>query len=887
MPNLISMNTRSSLRVVVVIRAVVVIIATFIGSPSKGLSAVDAADFAEAERQFLAGQYEAAELIAAAEVERGVWNERWPRLLIQCQLTTGKYAEALKTYNTAIDRFPTSLTLRMQGLEVLRQNNLLDLAAQSNARILQLLQAAPTRFASHDNVIATGRYFAERGNDARQILKLFYDRVRDANPKLIEVYIATAELALQKSDFKVAAETLQQAQRVGTSDPRVAYLLARAWEPSDSEKAAEAISVALEQNPNHIPSLLFVAEHAIDREQYDLAESTVQEVLAINRHQQQALALLAVLAHLRGNYEIESLMRATALSTWKRNPQVDHLIGRKLSQKYRFEEGADYQRRALQFDPNYNPARFQLAQDLLRLGQDDDGWEMAHRVAEEDDYNVIAHNLITLHDRLKSFSVIEAGNLHVRMDRQEAEIYGDSVLKLLTEAQGVLCKKYDIEPTAPIVVEIFPEQKDFAIRTFGLPGGTGYLGVCFGRVITANSPASQGPRPSNWQSVLWHEFCHVVTLEKTKNRMPRWLSEGISVYEERQRDPAWGESMTPQYRAMLLDENLTPVSNLSAAFLSPPSPTHLLFAYFESSLVVEFLIERYGQDALKQILSDLGDGLMINDALVRSVGSVDKLDSEFADYARQQAESFAPEVDWSKEGLPETGSVDELQAWAEDHPDNYWALRGIAEARIAIEQYEQARTPLERLRDLGAVTSERGGPLEMLARVYRELGHSQEEQATLEKVVELSSDALPGLRRLMEMAVEQENWNQLANYAQQFLSINPLVPTGHKQLAMAAEHLDRPLDTVRALRALGTIEPVDPAAIDYRLGRALAAMNQTDLAKHHVLRAIEEAPRYRDAHRLLLQLTEKPTQPPQSQPPQSQPPSNDESPATEQAEESL
>ncbi|TWU38807.1 hypothetical protein Q31b_38850 [Novipirellula aureliae] len=886
MPNFICKNTQSSLRVFIVI------IGTIIGSLSAGLSAVHAADIAEAERHYFAGQYEAAELIAAAEVERGVWNERWPRLLIQCQLTTGKYAEALETYNAAIERFPTSLTLRMQGLEVLRQNNQLDLAADSNARILQLLQAAPTRFASHDNIIATGRYFAERGNDARQILKLFYDRVRDADPTFIEVYIATAELALQKSDFKVAAETLQQAQRVGTSDPRVAYLLARAWEPSDSEKAAEAISVALEQNPNHIPSLLFIAEHAIDREQYDLAESTVQEVLAINRYQQEALALLAVLAHLRGKYDIESLMRASALRTWKRNPQVDHLIGRKLSQKYRFEEGANYQRRALEFDPNYSPARFQLAQDLLRLGHDDDGWEMAHQVAEEDEYNVVAHNLITLHDRLKNFRIMEAGDIHVRMDPHEAEIYGDSVLELLTEAQAVLCKKYDIEPTAPIVVEIFPEQKDFAIRTFGLPGGSGYLGVCFGRVITANSPASQGPRPSNWQSVLWHEFCHVVTLEKTKNRMPRWLSEGISVYEERQRDPSWGESMTPQYRAMLMDKNLTPVSQLSAAFLSPPSPIHLQFAYFESSLVIEFLVERHGQDALKQILSDLGDGLMINDALVRSVGSMDRLDSEFADYARQRAEAFAPEVDWSKEGLPETGSVDELQAWAEQHQDNYWALRGIAEACIVSEQYEQARTPLERLRDLGAVTAERGGPLEMLARVYRELGQSEEEHTTLEKIVELSSDALPALRRLMEMAAEQENWTQVANYAQQVLSINPLMPTGHEQMAMAAEYLDRPADTVRSLRALGSMVPVDPAAVDYRLARAFAAMDQTDRAKHHVLRAIEEAPRYRDAYRLLLQLTEKPSQPANSQPANSQPansqPANhDELPAADPVKESL
>ncbi len=871
-------NPRFSLRVVAVLGA------TLCCSLSIGFSAVSAADFSEAQRQFFEGQYENAEAVAAVEVERGTWNERWPRLLIDCQLTTGQYADALQTYDAAIERYPSSLTLRMQGLEVMRYNSLPELAAESNARILRLVQTAPARFASRENLVAAGQYFSERGEDARQILKLFYDRVREGDPTFIESYIATAELALQKGDFKVAAETLQQAERIGTTDPRVAYLLARAWEPSDPEKASEAISEALKQNPNHIPSLLFVASHAIDREQYDAAESTLQEILGINPHEQQAWALRAVLAHLQGNSDIEALMRAAALSTWADNPQVDHLIGRKLSQKYRFKEGSEYQRQALKLDPAYTPARFQLAQDLLRLGSDDVGWKLAHQVAWEDEYNVIAHNLITLHDRLTKFSVLEMGDIHVRMDRQEAEIYGEAVLELLTEAEAVLCKKYDVEPTAPIVVEIFPEQKDFAIRTFGLPGGAGFLGVCFGRVITANSPASQGPRPSNWRSVLWHEFCHVVTLEKTKNRMPRWLSEGISVYEERQRDPSWGESMTPQYREMLVDETLTPVSNLSAAFLNPPSPTHLQFAYFESSLVVEFLIERHGMDALKQILSDLGGGLPINDALVRAVGSLGKLDSQFADYARQRAESFAPDVDWSKGELPEKMSIEQLEEWVEQHPDNYWGLRGLAEARFSANQWEEARAPLERLRELGAVTAERGGPLEMLADVYRETDQPERECETLQKIVSLSSDALPALRRLMEMAVENEDWEQLSDYAGLVLSINPLLPTGHEQLAQAAEHLDRPADTVRSLHALASMDPIDPAAVDFRIAQALATMGETARAKHHVLRALEEAPRYRDAHRLLLQLAEPPS--PARSEGESPAPSEDESPVTELTEES-
>ncbi|GAA5507002.1 beta-barrel assembly-enhancing protease [Novipirellula caenicola] len=813
-------------------------------------------DLESAQNQFRTGKYKAAEAVAFAAVESGIWNERWPRLLIQCQLEQGKYAEALQTYDTAIRRYPTSMTLRLLGLEAIRFNNLSERSEEERKRFFQLLQSSPLRFASRDSLIAAGRYFVDEGEDARQVLEMFYDRVRDSNPDFLEAYIATAELALEKGDYKVAAETLAEAERIDDTDPRTSYLKARAFESSDAKVTAAALQQALELNPNHIPSLLMLAELALDRELYDDAKSSIAQVLKINPSEPDAWALQSVIAHLEGDPKREQEMRRKALSTWHENPRVDYLIGSKLSQKYRFAEGAAYQRRALEFDPDYHAANFQLAQDLLRLGNDDKGWTLAKSVAEDDPYNVVAHNLLTLHDRIKDFSILEAGDIHVRMDPEEADVYGEAVLELLTEARATLCEKYDVQPDAPIMVEIFPEQKDFAIRTFGLPGGAGYLGVCFGRVITANSPASQGERPHNWKSVLWHEFCHVVTLEKTKNRMPRWLSEGISVYEERMRNPTWGESMTPQYREMILNESLTPVSKLSSAFLSPPSALHLQFAYYESSLVIEFLIEKHGIESLKMALVSLGDGLSIDDALTRSVGSLDRLDVEFATYAREKAEAFAPDADWSREELPTETTTTELAKWVDEHPENYWGLRSLAEAWITEKQDEKALPLLEKIVELGAVTPERDGPLELLADVYQRLGRAKREREIREQVLAISSDALPSYRRLIEIATEQNEWQQVLEYSEQMLAIQPLQPFGYQHMATAAEQLKRPEKEVRPLKTLLQMDPIDPAALNFRLARAGFETGDTALAKRHVLAALEDAPRYRDAHRLLLEIVE-------------------------------
>lgn len=247
---------------------------------------------------------------------------------------------------------------------------------------------------------------------------------------------------------------------------------------------------------------------------------------------------------------------------------------------------------------------------------------------------------------MAKFQTLSNADFIVHMSPLEAGLYGDRVLDLLGRAKATLCRKYGVELARPTVVEIFPEQKDFAVRTFGMPGNPGYLGVCFGSVITANSPASQAPNPANWEDVLWHEFCHVVTLTDTKNRMPRWFSEGISVYEERQGNPAWGERMNLAYRDLILKGELTPLGQLSSAFLSPKNSEHLLFAYYESSLVIEFIVKNFSFEALKKILTDLGDGQEMNQSLAARTAPLPALEKQFDNFAHELAKISRRERTW-------------------------------------------------------------------------------------------------------------------------------------------------------------------------------------------------------------------------------------------------
>jgi tetratricopeptide (TPR) repeat protein len=835
-------------------------------------AAAFAADLSEGEKLFRAGQYDHCAAMAAEEAGKGDESERWNQLKIQSELARGRYAAALGSLEDALRQSPSSLVLRLLAREVYRASGRERAAAAELKTIEQMVVGAPFRYRSPEDRLLLGRFFLIRGADARKVLDQFYDVALKERPDFIDAYLATAELALDKEDFALAAETLRKAPKAAAEDPRFHFLTARALALSDRTGSAKALSEALKINPRHADSLLLRADLLIDSEGYDEAEQVLKQVFDVNPSDPRARAFRAVLAHLRGKPDEEASARRSALSTWASNPEVDHLIGRKLSEKYRFAEGAAAQRRALELDADYLPAKVQLCQDLLRLGEEEEGWGLAAEVFAKDAYNVVAYNLVTLHDRLSGFRTLRQDGFLVRMDPREADLYGRRVLDLLGRAHKALCEKYGVDLKEPVIVEIFPRRNEFAVRTFGLPGAEGFLGVCFGRVVTANSPASQGEHPSNWESVLWHEFCHVVTLTKTRNKMPRWLSEGISVYEEGRQDPAWAKASSPQFRAMLLGKEFTPLSRLSSAFLGAKTSLHLQFAYYESALAVEFLVEKLGLPALEGLLDDLGVGTAIDKALPgRARMSLKELDRDFALFARRHAGRIAPEATWEEPELPADADSKAVAAWLDRHPKSFPGLRRLGARLVAEEKWPRAKEVLERLKTL---YPEYVGPENAymgLATVYRRLSDPAAERRVLEELAARDGDASPAYLRLMELDEARQDWNALARDARRLMAVNPLIPAPHRYLARAAEHLGERDEAIAGYRALLLIDQTDPADLHYRLARLLRDEGNLKDARREVLKTLEEAPRFLEAHRLLLELVEQDRQGTASQSSTSQP----------------
>ena len=815
----------------------------------------------EMEGEFLRGNYAAVIPAAQKEVAVAAYRSDWQVLLVKSLLTVGRYPEAYTNASEALNNYSSNLGLRLLARETALYQNDLPGANRRLDEIKTILERRTPASPSGEELVALGQSLLLLGVEPRLVLENCFQRAEKMTPPPRAAFLASGQLALDKHDYRMAAEAFRAGLKKFPDDPDMDAGLAQAFESGDRGEMMKSIEAALTVNPQHIPTLLLLVDHLIDAEQYDDAEKQLALVLKVNPHYPEALAYRAVLAHLRNDAKQEKQFRTDALKFYRTNPQVDHLIGRKLSQKYRFVEGAAAQRRALEFEPEFLPARRQLAEDLLRLGQDEEGWALAQSVHKDDAYDVTAYNLVTLHDQMVKYQTLSNANFIVHMSPHEAGLYGDRVLELLGRARETLCKKYGVELKQPTTVEIFPDQKDFAVRTFGMPGNPGYLGVCFGSVITANSPASQAPNPANWEDVLWHEFCHVVTLTATKNRMPRWLSEGISVYEERQANPAWGEKMDLAYRDMILNGELTPLGELSGAFLSPSNSMHLQFAYYESSLVIEFITQRFGFETLKKILSDLRDGDGINQSIARRTAPLAEIEKQFAAFVQEQARQLAPGADLEKPPTARRGEPVN-PVWKMAHPNNYYVRMKKAVELMAATNWTEARPLLESLAEAYHGESKADNPLWLLAVTQRNLRETNAELATLKKFAAQESDFVDLYVRLIELSEAEKDWPAVTKYAGRLLAINPLVSLPHRALALAGAGAGKSNQAITAYRKLLLLDPPDPADVHFQLATLLHARADSEPeARRQVLQSLEDAPRFRAAQRLLLELNAKSSQP--------------------------
>lgn len=810
-----------------------------------------AASIRETRALISGGKYSEALDLATQEIERRSYSEEWPLLKAEAEVALGRYSDAATSLEAGLKRYSWSIRLRMAIFDLQNVLGDRDLKKALLEEVNQLATSSPWRYTDADDLVALGHAALKLGADPKDVLEGFFERARRNYSSRSDGIVASARLALEKQDPALAASYLRPVLKTFDDDAEVAFLLSEALKTGSGEESAELLQKALELNPNHFEAKLRLVRQSIDRESYGNAEVILKDIFAVNPALPKAWALQAVLFHLQNDSEQEQVAVDTALQFSPNNPEVGFVIGECLSRKYRFAEATEYLKQSLEADSKYLPAKIQLAQDLLRLGQDAEGWKLVEEAGKIDNYSVGVFNLLQLKDSIDTYVTLRDERFIIRMDRTEAAVYGSQVQTLLNSAFDTLSEKYGYVPTEPVIVEIFDRKDDFAVRTFGVPDVAGYLGVCFGRLITANSPASFRSNPNNWQAVLWHEFCHVITLQMTGNRIPRWLSEGTSVYEERQHNRSWGQHMSPLFQDQVLNGEITPVSELSSAFINAKSGQDVNFAYFESSMVVEYLVEEFGFESITAVLNELNRGLTINDALERHTTDIASLDQAFEKWLKARANAFATNVTFTIPTPRLPG--DPIIPQATDPRPNYTTIMQTTVDLVQIGKREEAADMLRGLIELYPNDRRPNSARAILATIYGQQEKVDEQIAELKKQVALSASDWDSASLLLQLLVEKKRWQDAVEVGQSVLAIDPLQSQPNQLLLQAAlETRDQEL----ALMLLSGLLELDSAnAARYHLQLAeLQKETSVIEARRHVLLALELAPRYREAHQFLLSL---------------------------------
>ena len=491
-----------------------------------------------------------------------------------------------------------------------------------------------------------------------------------------------------------------------------------------------------------------------------------------------------------------------------------------------------------------------LGLNLLRTGQVADGRRELDRAFAGDPYNVQIKNTLDLLDTFKDYTEVRAPHFVFMVERKDAALLALYLRDIAAEAYDSLAARYGYRPADPVRVEVYRSHADFSVRTMGLPG-IGALGVSFGNVLAMDSPFGRKVGEFDWGSTFWHELAHAFTLGASDHRVPRWFSEGLSVIEERRARPGWGARVTPDFLAAFKGGALPAASRLNDGFTRPAYPQQVIHAYYEASLVCELIARDHGTQALVRMLGAYKDGMSTPQVFQRVLGTtLERFDSTFDEYMRQRFGDRLAVVD----PLRLRGDPSDVRAAARAGDGKFASTMRDGVAALRAGRDDEATRRFQEAKAMFPEYTAGESAYWYLSQLALERGDTTAAIAELDSIVD-SNDTQYEAHVLLARLLERRN--DLAGASrvlEQAMYIAPGTAATHEQLAALYATLGQWPKAVRERRAVVALAPVDRAEALYQLALALHRAGDDAGARHAVLQALEAAPDFERAQKLLLEL---------------------------------
>ena len=579
---------------------------------------------------------------------------------------------------------------------------------------------------------------------------------------------------------------------------------------------------ALEADPKLLEAQELLARIALEDNNNRKATEEANKALALEPRSVEGKAILATI----------DLLADKKDTSWDPHSARGYeTIGHFFVLNRRYEEGIQYYRKALELDPQLYTARSELGINLMRLGQDVEAFKQLETCYNAGFQDYATVNSLKLIDSYKNFVEFKTPRTILKVQKKEAELlrlyFEPEMERILTTYE----RKYKIKLDRPVQVEVYPDHEDFAVRTLGVPG-LGALGVTFGYVLAMDSPSGRPPGQFHWASTLWHEMSHVFTLTGTGSRVPRWFTEGLAVHEETAVNPEWGDRISPMVLKAIKDKKLLPVTELDRGFVHPTEAAQVIVSYFQGGRICDYINEKWGWDTLLAMLHDFGAG------------------EETAAVIRKELKIEPEEFDKRFFAFVEADTKKQV-----DHFEQYSGGMKLISELAKSKAYDAIIKEGEKIQDWYPDYVEDNNLYEILAKAYLETNNKPAAMAELERYVKIGGRNPETIKKLAKMLVEAGRKKDAADVLARLNYIYPLDNEAHQLLGSFWLEQGNASGAMREFRAVVAHNPIDPAEAHYDLARALNSNHQPDQAQDELFTALEAAPGYRPAQRLLLELT--------------------------------
>jgi tetratricopeptide (TPR) repeat protein len=317
----------------------------------------------------------------------------------------------------------------------------------------------------------------------------------------------------------------------------------------------------------------------------------------------------------------------------------------------------------------------------------------------------------------------------------------------------------------------------------------------------------------------------------TNHRVPRWFTEGMAVYEETAAAPDWGDRLDPPALAAIKNKKLLPVAELDRGFIRPSYPDQVVVSYFQAGKICSYIAEKWGYSKLLEMIHSFGELKTTPEVIQQDLGmKPEEFDTQFLAWLTAQTKT----------------TVDGFKNWQE-------TLRKM-HRELAAKEYDAAIADGKAIRDVYPDYVEAASVYEALAKAYLAKGDKPAAIAQLETYSKAAGRSPETLKHLASLQAEQGRKKEAAATLARLLFIYPLDEDLHRRLGELWLGLGNTKGAIGEYRAVLAMKPLDQAGAHFELAKALRAAQRDDEAKNEVISALETAPGFKPAQRLLLEL---------------------------------